>query len=177
MLNTRRTKLITTVTLLILMIFIGVQAYAELNIVAINAPNIRQSKTNWCWAASSASLLQSKGVSVTQNSFSKAVKGNDTNNSTATANEVVSGINSFGYRASKTGATNVGVVRDNLSSKRGIIAGYIYRTGGGHMVVISGHDNEVDTLEVMDPGVGRKVYYKDSYFRSNSSWDWYESVY
>lgn len=177
MLSIKKPRIIILVTLLLVSLLIGTQVtYAS--VVGASAPNIRQAKSNWCWAASSASLLQGKGRSVSQQSFSITVKGNSTNNSTATTNEVVTGLTKSGYTARKTNAMSISTLRSHLSNRRAVIGGYLYRTGGGgHMVVISGHDSEVNNIEVMDPAVGRKVYYNDSYFRSNNSWYWHESVY
>jgi len=155
----------------------SVYAFAVVSMVAVAVPNILQSKTNWCWAASGDALLSSKGMNVTQNSFSIAVKGNNTNNVTATATEVRTGAISLGYNATRTGSLGSSTVHSYLTNKKAIIAGYIYTSGGGHMVVISGHDTLDDRLEIMNPWVGRKEYYDYSYFDSNANWDWYESVY
>lgn len=152
-------------------------AYAAVTMVTVTAPNILQSKTNWCWAASGDSLLSGKGIAVTQLTFSVAAKGNSTNNNTATSAEVRNGAVALGYNATTSGSESSATVHSYLSKGRGIIAGYLYTSGGGHMVVISGHDNWDDTLEIMNPGVGRKEYYDFGYFSSNSNWNWIESVY
>lgn len=152
-------------------------ASAVPTLVAVTAPNILQSKSNWCWAASSDSLLSGKGIAVTQFTFSVAAKGNSTNNNTATSKEVRTGAIALGYNATISGSQNDGTVHSYLYNKKGIIAGYLYTSGGGHMVVISGHDSGDNTLEIMNPSVGRKEYYDFSYFSSNSNWNWVESVY
>lgn len=156
----------------------SVYAYAASTLVAVTAPNILQSKTNWCWAASSDSLLSGKGMNVTQDTFSVAAKGNNTNNDPASAVEVRNGAIALGYNAINTGNLSSSTVHTNLSNNKGIIAGYLYTSGnGGHMVVISGHDSSDNSLEIMNPGVGIKQYYAYSYFLSNANWYWTDSVY
>lgn len=120
--------------------------------------------------------MGNRGKSISQTSFSTTVKGNSTNNSTATTAEVRNGLSAYGHSSTVTSAVTTSTIRSQLASGKPIIAGYIHSTGG-HMVVISGHDTEGNYLEVMDPAQGKKVYYTASYFTSNSNWTWRESVY
>ncbi|WDV46489.1 papain-like cysteine protease family protein [Clostridiaceae bacterium M8S5] len=172
-------KKISLLSVLIFLLVFSVQAFAMPDMVSVNIPNIRQIKSNWCWCASSVALLSSKNISATQNSFSIATKGNSTNDQGASADEVQYGLRQFGYNATqKSGSMYSSSVRNTLNSSKGIIAGYRYNYyGGGHMVVISGHKKSDNSLEVMDPGVGRKEYYNFNYFVSNSNWEWDVSLY
>lgn len=146
-------------------------------LVAVHVPNKTQEKSNWCWNGTSVAILGNKGKTISQSSFSTAVKGNSSNNSTASMNEVKSGLSYYGHSSTKTGSLSSSSIRSELSNSRPVIAGYSYKSGGGHMVAISGHDSSDDYIEVMDPGKGSKVYYSRSYFASNSSWTWAESLY
>ncbi|WDV46487.1 C39 family peptidase [Clostridiaceae bacterium M8S5] len=171
-------KKISLLSVLIFLIIFSVQAFAMPDMVSVNVPDTRQIKSYWCWCATGVALLSSKDIPVTQNSFSIAVKGNSTNNEGGDPTEIKLGLSSFGYNATKTGIMSSSSVRDTLNSGKAIIAGYHYiYYGGGHYVVISGHKKSNDTLEVMDPGVGRKEYYNFDYFVSNSDWEWDVSLY
>lgn len=165
---------------LVLSLFSFGKAQASTTVVAVSVPNILQAKTYWCWAASGSALLRSKGKNISQSEVSYAIFKNY-NDQRASMSQLRSGIINLGYNATKTTndtTLNVSTVRNHLTNKRAIIVEYILLgTNSGHVVVISGHDSEISQLEVMDPQVGRKVYYKDAYFRNNSVFHWYSSIY
>lgn len=177
MLSKLKSKKVIISTLFISLVIPSVFALAASTLVATTVPNTLQAKSYWCWNGSSVAVLANKGKTVTQAAFSTTVKGNSTNNSTATSTEVKTGLSKYGYSSTLTTSLSTGTVRTELSNSRPIIAGYLYKSGGGHMVVISGHDSSTNYLQVMDPGSGSKVNYLSSYFTSNSTWTWAESLY
>ncbi len=162
--------------LLVFVVIPYITTFAGDNLATTYVPNIKQSKTYWCWNASGVAVLGNRGKSVSQPSFSTTVKGDSTNNATATMSEVIRGLSAYGHSSTLTSTLTTSRIRSQLSSGKPIVAGYLHATGG-HMVVISGHDSEGNYLEVMDPAEGKKVYYTPSYFTSNSKWTWKESIY
>ncbi len=173
MVNKKKTVMLLVIVFTML---ISSLAYTAGDTVAAYVPNVKQAKSNQCWCASGVAFLGNRGITTNQNTFSTRVKGNSTNNSTASSVEVRNGIATYGITTTISGPRTRSNVRSSLTTGKAIIAGY-GGVGVGHMVVISGHENTSDMLEVMDPASGSKKYYKFTYFTSNASWRWLESIY
>lgn len=122
---------------------------------------IQQPKTKWCWAASGASVVfHATQNPITPYDFSLAVKGNTTNNSSATLTEVKNGLNSFGVNGTILNSTlSFSSVKNQIgNSHRAIIVelkiyDYSGTYTGKHMVVIQGYDDGAysQTVSIMDP--------------------------
>lgn len=127
---------------------------------AIAVPNVKQSRSLWCWAASSVAVLGSRGISVTQDNFVRQ-QLNEVVNQAGTVQNVVNGMRHWGLSSAfADSGLQFGVVRQDLIANRPIVAGYFLQGGSiGHMVVISGLDTTISHYEVMDPALGRKVHH------------------
>ena len=88
----------------------------------------------------------------------------------------MTGLSTYAVTTMLSGPRTRSNVRGTLGQDKAIIAGYA-GASIGHIVVISGHEQTTDTLEVMDPAIGGKTYYSFTYFTSNSNWSWRESLY
>ena len=141
----------------------------------IGVPIVQQAKTNWCWAACGAAVINYYGGNITQYNFSFIVKGDSVNNDTATMAEEVYGLVSYGrHTHSFVGSLSFQDIQQNIYNwKRPIIVGLIY----GHMVVISGYYAASGTgneAVVMDPDPTYSGY---QYWNMTSlSNYWYETI-
>lgn len=144
----------------------------------LGVPNKTQEKSNWCWAASSTSILGWYGKSVTQSAFATTVKGS-TVNDTATDSEAKSGLSAYGLSSSYTSDyVSFSTLVTQIDNNRPLYAGWSWTSGGGHAVVIDGYDQSSEDLTVkyMDPGYGSKywILYSDlkgGYSSADHTWD------
>lgn len=156
-------------------------SYAYPTSYYLNIERVEQERSNWCWVASSVAVLDHYGRYVSQSDFCRTVKGYVTNQ-TASAFEVSDGLYDYGLNSS--------VIRSYLDLEsiktqiyyynRPIIMGWIWNSGGGHMLVLEGFSTyQEERLSYMDPWDGRYHYASYSYIRggyySDHSWD--ETVY
>lgn len=123
----------------------------------LNVTRYEQVKSNWCWAAAAQMIGKYLGNSRTQSQISTKVKGNSTNNSTATLDEVVSAIQYVAgskYDCYYVGVMSYGdleVLLGDLELPQGIRMQW--DAGGGHVVVVEGYTS-TRSLRLVDPGNG-----------------------
>ncbi|MED1803018.1 papain-like cysteine protease family protein [Brevibacillus porteri] len=151
---------------------------ASSNFVSLGVKNVKQSQTNWCWAATSQSVLDYYNIFSIQDGIVKVVKGKVVNR-TATVDEVQEGLREYGLDSSATGSLSFSELKSELNADDPVLAGIQYKDGGGHMVVIDGYeeDGRSKYIEYMDPAKGSHVVKSYSSFKDNSSQEWFESIY
>lgn len=151
---------------------------ASSGFVSLGVWNVKQSKNNWCWAASSQSVLDHYNIFSVQDGIVKVVKGSVVNK-TATVDEVQEGLEAYGLDSSATGSLSFNKLKGELNSGDPVIAGIVYSDGGGHMVVIDGYEEDGTSkyIEFMDPAKGSHVVKSYSSFKDSSSQEWLESIY
>ncbi len=69
--------------------------------------------------------------------------------------------------------------KTEINNSRPIIVGLTYVAGGGHMVVLNGWDTSSGTnqIQYMDPASGKYIVKTYTSFKSNSSWNWKQTIY
>lgn len=158
----KRFSVMLTMLLMITMI-IPIRSNAYGSVVIIPVPTKTQgTKTNWCWACCGAACVQyTTGNSTTKEMFSIAVKGNSTNNQTATAQDVIDGLDYFGVSSYiMQSPMSFTLIKYNIGDvERPVIAGLYLSNGSDsflHMVTIKGY-GEINgvanqkTISYMDP--------------------------
>ena len=172
----------------IISIFVASPAYAIPSTYNTDIPMTHQVKTFWCWAASGASIVNYYGGSITQYNFSTIVKGNSTNNSSASMAEELYGLSHYGLHTHNiiTTISYQDIQYNSYNLKRPVIVGlqasagssYTYQATG-HMLVITGYmstSGEPNTVILMDPWYYSYQYVTYSSLVSNSDYYWYETV-
>lgn len=147
-------------------------------------PAVAQAKSNWCWAASSVSILQYYGISTSQCAFYSHVKGTNgcSTNEAEAYGTVQEGIHDFGVSSwNHSGALTYAEVKnqiDNQGSPIYVSWKWNTSTGGGHAVVIYGYDTYGgnDWIQHMDPSGGTKTSMLYSNVKGgsgyNQTWRW-----
>lgn len=148
---------------------------------SLGVPDVLQSKSQWCCAASSVSVLRHFGIGgVSQNEVVESVKAAIVNEP-ATLDEIEEAVENWGLEAStKTdGSFTFSRVKTEIATdEQPIIAGIAWSSGGGHAVVIDGYDDgSTDYIEYMDPWEGDHYQMKYSSFEDSSTQEWFGSVY
>lgn len=160
----------------------GVCAYSDIGVLGV--PKVQQSKTNWCWAACGESILKHYDIYVSQATFAAEVLDTlPAPNSTASDSQVLSGLNYWGVTGTLVAnSISFSTISSNIRAGRPIYAGWSWRSGGGHAIVINGFNGTSASngyVEYMDPGYGN--YYVLSYnnFKGGSSYDrtWDGTIY
>ncbi|MCD7757428.1 MAG: C39 family peptidase [Clostridiales bacterium] len=141
---------------------------------------VKQSKSKWCWAACSVSILYHYGEDVTQSSFVKYVKGT-TDNATASREEVKSGLSHWGLSSTITeSALSFSTVKSEINNSRPIYVSW-QQSSTSHAVVLDGWDNSTETeyVEFMNPSTGNLYSWTYKKFKGGSSYDhtWARSIY
>ncbi|MCY9511895.1 C39 family peptidase [Paenibacillus larvae] len=140
-------------------------------------PIKQQEKSNWCWAASSTSILKFKGINVDQCDFVKHVKSTTTcNNVTANVKEAQSGMHDYGLSSKYyKGNLSVTQVQDQIDEGNPIYVSWGWKTGGGHAIVIYGYNGTLDPnnwyIKYMDPWDGIKTTMEYENFKGGTGYD------
>ncbi len=153
----------------------------------LNVPQIKQSKSNWCWAATGASVVSYLKSSCTQSAFYATVKGNTSGNEVADENEIRSGLSAYGLSSScRMDSVDIFLIMSNIDAGKPMLAKRVAGFKGGHSLEICGYsyyDNQDTALIVyMEPSDG-SIYYKSySLFLSEgddilSSTTWESTIY
>jgi hypothetical protein len=149
--------------------------------VVLNVPQNYQEKDQWCWAATSQSLLTYFGVNLTQTEIAQyGTGGENIDNYLLKSDETRNGVNGivlhFGGILStpKPGA----IARDRLSTfldVYGAPAAFLWNwdNGGGHILIIHGLVDE--TAYLMDPWNGPTINTYDWVVRGGSH-TWFSSM-
>ena len=156
---------------IILLFFIIISVFSPGEVKAAGVYNsislpIKQQapKKKWCWACCGAACVKyTRGISISKEDFAEQVKGNTTNDLTATMNEVRNGLSDFlVHGAIGSGAMSFNSIMLNIDDlERPVIVGWKYYDSslncvGGHMVTIMGYGvitgtNTVNKVNYMDP--------------------------
>ena len=169
----------------------------------LNVPVVTQPKTNWCWAACGACVVQyvKNSTTTTPYHFSYAVQHNYAN-VTKSLEEIPDGLEFYNISSSiyqnTTTISNGSLTVNALSYSS--VANYIYANrplicgrvqyailngelheGTGHVVVVEGYFNDdgVNTLSIMDPAQSTMQTMAYSVFKKSSTYYmyyWKESI-
>lgn len=143
-----------------------------------------QQKSNWCWAATGASIADWHGVNVSQNTFCNLAFGYNT--SYACPNDQATlGNDQRAFRALRmnpgyyTGVISAGTVNNDIASGRPINTRIQWTSGGGHMMAIYGYDSSTGRLNYYNPWPNDARYNTATYnwYRSNYGFTWTHSLY
>ncbi|WP_270168249.1 papain-like cysteine protease family protein [Paenibacillus sp. SYP-B4298] len=144
-------------------------------------PEVKQDKTNWCWAGVSISVLEWYGKSVTQCNFVKKVKGTGScNNDSASVTEAQNGMYEYGVSANYyNGSLSYSTLKTKIDGNMPIYVSWKWNSSAdtGHAVVIYGYNEYTsngtyyDYVYYMDPWEGVKTFLKYSEFKGGSSYD------
>lgn len=121
----------------------------------INITNVKQSETNWCWAATSVMLLDYYKISITQEKYAKEVRG-DTANRTIPAFEFESELRERGiYGDDIKGPATWEQIKKSIDNRNPVVV-YLdrsHRGKVGHMMIIEGYyiENGVKFVHVNNP--------------------------
>lgn len=171
----KRWALIATFVSVFLLSFVS-QAYAT-NLTGY--PAASQAKSNWCWAATSVTILQYYGISVSQCSFYDHVKGTTgcTTNESESYGTVQEGLHDYGVSSwNHTGSLSYNEVKtqiDSVGSPVYVSWKWNTATGGGHAIVIYGYDTfgGNDWIQHMNPSGGTKTSMLYTNVKGGSSYD------
>ncbi|MCS0604410.1 C39 family peptidase [Streptomyces sp. LP11] len=151
----------------------------------LNFTEQEQSKDNWCWAATGASIAAYKGHSVSQNSFCNAAFGRS-QDSTCPNNQATLGNDQTAYRwlgmtpgTYITGTVNYAKLQSEIDSDRPVQTRIGWSSGGGHMEVLYGYDTSTNYVYWGDPWPDdyRYNWATYSYYRDNSDFTWTHTLY
>ena len=157
-------------------------AFAITTSEAVAIPKVKQAQTNWCWAASSVSILKYYGKSVTQNAFVSKVKGSAVNK-TASDREVLAGLKAYGLTGTLVSdAITYNRIVSQIGTGKPVYAGWTWNTSGGHAIVIDGFDGlsaSTGYVEYMDPADGKCHSLSFYAFKGGSSYNhvWDGTIY
>jgi hypothetical protein len=160
------------------LVFIVTTALAAADAQQIGVPQVTQQHSEWCWAADANAVLSYRRISSTQcgianwaDSVGYACENApfgwyDAVNSpnTITGTTGISGILwSLGRRDSRyyDGPLSYDAIRMNIDRGNPIVALWTWRYGGGHFIVVDGHDDREGALYFMNPWPGEGAGYGD----------------
>ncbi|MGG1660703.1 papain-like cysteine protease family protein [Brevibacillus sp. NRS-1366] len=174
----KASNIMTSAVATIAALTIVTQAYAAPDVYSLGVPDVQQEETNWCWAGSSISVLGYNDIDAFQDDFVRSVKGSVVNR-TASFSEVKRGLAGEGLSSTFTSDyLSFSTLKSKLyNGDQPVMAGIKWTSGGGHMVVIDGYDDDsTNYIEYMDPWDGDHYVKSYSSFRSSSSQTWIESL-
>ena len=172
--------------LLIKFVIVAAPALVTLRAQQIDVPQVTQQHSEWCWSADANAVLIYRGVSSTQCGIANWVESigyacenapfdwNDAANSpnTTTGTTGISGILwSLGRRNSQYygGPLSFGAIGTDIDQGDPVIVLWTWRDGGGHFIVVDGHDDQQDALYFMNPWPGEGAGYGDYEWMLNGS--------
>ncbi|WP_186327574.1 papain-like cysteine protease family protein [Paenibacillus sp. Y412MC10] len=156
-------------------------AYVSYNTLSVNP--YKQEQTNWCWAATSKTVIEYLGKgSPTQSQIVKGVKGSVVNEG-ATTSEDKESLTDWGVATTvKQDSVPFGTIVTDIENSRPLKAGVMWKNGGGgHDFVIYGYYQDTDKSKYdvyySDPIDGLKTIRSYDSFDNNTSFSWYDSYY
>lgn len=169
------TLLLATFLILILRI---TPSMAATDYIYLNIPGIKQEQSNWCWAATSRSVIEylNKGTP-SQTTIVTTVKGSPVNEG-ATFDEDRTSLTSLNVSTTAiSGTLSWDSIKFYTKSWMSPTKATIFWTsGGGHDLVIYGYyeDSYAKNVSYMDPWPSNQTWNSMSYspFLSNSNWTW-----
>ncbi len=134
----------------------------------LSVDRVRQSKTNWCWAACGEMMGSYLYSSSTRDQYDiyEEIKGSRTTNYTANLNEVRNAIEygahdkvNISYSTSKWAFSKFKTSIDNYEP---VVIRMGWSNGGGHVVVVKGYNDSNSSVNIVDPASTTISYYKVS---------------
>ncbi|MHA6480802.1 papain-like cysteine protease family protein [Paenibacillus sp. strain BS8-2] len=143
-----------------------------------NYPAHQQGYSNWCWAASSTSILDYYDIVGTQCGIVQI--GNNSKNCpnvTGSVYDAQDALDHFGVSSDYyNGSLSWSNIQDQIDSGLPIYVSWGWTAGGGHAVVIYGYSNSGSYVNYMDPATGTKTSMTLTSFTGGSSsdriWRW-----
>lgn len=175
-------RIASIIITLILIVSFTIQSFAYPISLSLNVAEMIQADDTWCWAASSCSILDYFGISVTQIEFVETVKGSIVF-AGAPYWEVSSGLEHYGIQNSLYNSylPFSTIITETYNYSRPIYAGLKWNyDDGGHAVVIDGYsDGSIDYVYYMDPWDGDHYgkTYTDFKGGINYSYTWSDGIY
>ncbi|WKX69734.1 papain-like cysteine protease family protein [Streptomyces sp. XD-27] len=144
-----------------------------------------QQKTNWCWAASGNTIATWYGRNYSQNQFCNAAfdraQGYDCPNWQATLGNVQTGLRWAGISPGSyvNGWLRYSTVVSEIDADRPIETRIQWSSGGGHMHVVYGYDDENSLVYWGDPwpSSNRYNWASHSWYVNNNQFSWTHSLY
>lgn len=142
--------------------------------------NVKQEKSNWCWAACSQMVGTWKWGNKTQSDIVRYTYGSSLPNYTASSSQTAFAAT---YASNNNATWTVGStlflseVTTQINSRNNpVIAGCLYNSGsGGHMLVVRGVSN--NSLLISDPGKGSSEWVNyNTFANSYGGRYWNETV-
>lgn len=137
-------------------------------------PNVKQEKSNWCWAGAAQSVLAHYEIAATQTQIAVFVKGGIINDP-ASNYDIVRALRHFGVRAeSYDGVPAYAAIQRQLDAGNPAINLINWKNGGGHFQVMDGYfsNDGRNYIKVMDPWYGEHDEYGYEYYRKNERFWW-----
>ncbi|WP_026422413.1 papain-like cysteine protease family protein [Actinokineospora inagensis] len=140
-----------------------------------------QQQTNWCWAASGASIAAWHGSSVTQNTFCALAKNRSTSsqcpNDQADLSQVQNAFYRLGFSYPGSYVYNTisyASIKSQLDANQPVETRIGWKSGGGHMHVLYGYDSTKSWVYWGDPWPDNYRYNwaTYTYYVNNSSFAW-----
>ena len=171
-------------TIKFLCIFLLLITPVSASALKLSVTSTQQEKSNWCWAATAQCIAKYiNGWAPSQTSIVTYVKGSAVNQG-ANASEEQLALKYCGLSSSYSSSSRTfSQVKADIDANRPINAGIQWTSGGGHSVVLHGYTGTAgtssETVYYMDPwsSNSRWVTCTYSYFKSNSSFKWYRTIY
>ncbi|WP_052759708.1 papain-like cysteine protease family protein [Paenibacillus sp. DMB20] len=178
----KKISAVFTMTVIMLVAF-STQASAYVSYKTLSVTAYKQEETNWCWAATSKTIIEYLGKgSPTQSQIVKGVKGSVVNEG-ATTSEDKESLTDWDVDTTVTqDSVPFGTIVNDIENYRPLKAGIMWKNGnGGHDFVIYGYyqdsDNSKYDVYYSDPIDGSKSIKSYSSFDDNTSFSWYDSYY
>ncbi len=176
----KRIKISSLFIALLLAVVIATPAYATVKWLSTVVP-VKQAKSNWCWAASSEMVIKHYGGTANQWAVVNYIYPNQNYpNYAASMSQTDQAIDHFQSHNGNISSSSLSftAVKYQTNNNSPIVAGWLWYTGGGHMVVIRGYDDaSPQYVYWCNPadGYGHKNYY--SWFVDNGVRYWAESIF
>jgi hypothetical protein len=144
-----------------------------------------QEATLWCWAASAKMIIKYKKNLVTDQCglVRAGLPSTACPNSSGTVDQTRRALTGNGLSsATVTGIIAMSTAMGQIDGNKPWIFGYLWRSGGGHMVAVHGYYYDAASADLqglywIDPITGSKVSAIYSYAKSNTSYYAGDSIY
>lgn len=139
-----------------------------------------QQKDQWCWAGSGATIADYHGITLSQTKFCQLAHnegGQDCANLPGTLADPQRAFARLGFGSPGTYLTSpvsYGAIQAQTASNRPLETRIGWRSGGGHMHVLYGYDNNGGWVYWGDPSPANHRYNWSTYayYTQNSSFTW-----
>jgi len=160
-------------------------AYATDGAQQLNISMQSQQKTNWCWAASGATIASWFGYDYSQNSFCDAAfgysQGVNCPNNQATLGDDQTAYDWMGLNPGRyiQGRISYSGLQNEINAGRPVQTRIQWSSGGGHMEVLYGYDTSKSWVYWGDPWPDdyRYNWATYSYYAGNSDFSWTHTLY